>query len=142
MKKIINGKMYDTDKAKRIGYNGGGDGLTRWYEELYQKRTGEFFLYGEGGPMTKYAKSIGQNQWSGGKKIIPLEMEPARKWVEEYLTADDYERIFGLPDEDAEPVLLSMQLPAIIAAKARQRAIEDGVTLTAIVERALTEYLK
>lgn len=144
MKKIINGKVYDTDKARELGtdsYSSPRD-FNYWHETLYQKRTGEFFLYGEGGPMSRYARSIDQNSWSGGEKIMPLSAANARKWAEDHLDTDDYEKIFGLPDEDAEPVLLSMQLPAILAAKARQRAVEDGVALTAIVERALTEYLK
>lgn len=142
MKKIVNGKVYDTGKARFLGGDGGGDGFYRWSEELFQKRTGEFFLYGEGGPATKYAYSVGQNQWSGGSKIIPLDVKAARQWVEEHLDADDYEQIFGLPDEDAEPVLISMRLPAQLAAAARQRAAEDGIALTTVVERALTEYLK
>lgn len=142
MKKIINGKVYDTDKARELGIDGGGDSFHSWSETLYQKRTGEFFLHGEGGPMTKYAVSIGQNQWSGGEKIIPLDVEAARQWAEEHLDADDYEEIFGLPDEDAEPVALHMMLPAQLAAAARQRAAEDGVPLTRVVEMALAEYLK
>lgn len=141
MKKIINGKVYDIDTAKRLGGDGGGDGFYMWSEELYQKRTGEFFLYGEGGPATKYAYSIGQNQWSGGTKIIPLAPDAAREWVEKHLDAHDYEQIFGLPDDDAEPVALHMMLPAQLAAAARQRAAEDQVALTTVVERALTDYL-
>ena len=141
MKKIINSKVYDTDKATLLGSDGSGDGFSRWHEELYQKRTGEFFLYGEGGPMTKYAESIGQNQWSGGQKIIPLSMEAAMKWAEEHLSADAYEEIFGLPDEDAEPVALHMLLPAKLAAAAKQRAIKDNTSMVSVVETALTEYL-
>jgi len=143
MKKIINGKVYDTDKARNLGsdsYSYSGD-FHHWAETLYQKRTGEFFLYGEGGPMTKYAVSCGQNQWSGGEKILPLDVEAARQWAEEHLEAEDYEEIFGLPDEDAEPVALHMMLPAQLAAAARQRAAEDGVPLTRVVETALAEYL-
>lgn len=144
MKKIINGKVYDTDKARRLGVDSYSDSrdFHHWSEVLYQKRTGEFFLYGEGGPMTKYAVSISNNSWSGGEKIIPLEPDAARKWAEEHLDADEYEQIFGLPDEDAAPVLISAQLPAELIARARQRAAEDGTSLTSIIEQALTEYLK
>ena len=142
MKKIINSKVYDTEKATFLGSDGSGDGFSRWHEELYQKRTGEFFLYGSGGPMTRYAVSCGQNQWSGGEKIIPMSMESARKWAEEHLSADAYEKIFGLPDEDAEPVALHMLLRAKLAAAAKQRAIEDNTSIVSVVERALTEYLK
>ena len=48
MKKIINGKMYNTDTAKELaGWSSpGGRGDFSHYEEtLYQKRTGEFLLH-------------------------------------------------------------------------------------------------
>ena len=48
MKKIINGKIYDTDTAKEIDSISHGDGPRdfRYYHEvLYRKRTGEYFLF-------------------------------------------------------------------------------------------------
>ena len=53
MKKIINGKMYNTETAKYCGgyeFSNCGD-FNYVCEELYQKKTGELFLYGEGGAM-------------------------------------------------------------------------------------------
>ena len=144
MKKIINNKVYDTTTAQELGFwanTADRRDFSQFEETLYRKRTGEFFLHGEGGPMTKYALSVGQNSWSGGEKIIPLTPESARKWVEEKLDADAYERIFGLPDENAEPVMVSAQLPAELVARARQRAAEQGTSLTAILEAALNSYL-
>lgn len=143
MKKIINGKVYDTDTAKRVGWDCGGDGFSSWDEYLYQKRTGEFFLYGEGGPATKYAKYIdGNNAWSNGSKIIPLNVDAARQWVENHLDADEYEALFGAPDEDdAERTAISALLPAGLIKRARQRAVDDNTTLTAVIEAALTQYL-
>ena len=142
MKKIINNKVYDTDKATLLGTDGGGDGFSRWHEELYQKRTGEFFIYGEGGPMTRYAVSCGQNNWSSGEKILPLSMEAARKWTEDHLDADAYESIFGVPDEDdTERTAISALLPSGLLKRARQKAVDDKVTLTAVLEAALTQYL-
>lgn len=46
MKKIINGKKYDTSTAKYLGeYDFGYQSSFNWYrEELYEKKTGEFFL--------------------------------------------------------------------------------------------------
>lgn len=102
MKKIINGKKYDTNTAKEIGryvsYGSWGD--FRHYEEtLYQKKTGEFFLWGKGGPMTKYAVAVDTNSWSGGESIIPLTLDGAKEWCEHNLTADEYEKIFGEVEE-------------------------------------------
>ena len=142
MKKIINGRVYDTEKAHRLGYNGGGDGFHSWHEELYQKRTGEFFLYGEGGPATKYAYYVdANNAWSGGNKIIPMTVETAMEWAEENLTAEEYEQIFGLPDEDAEPVTLCIQLPADLTAKLREGASKSdsplGKYITSLLKTAI-----
>ena len=47
MKKIINGKKYDTETAKWLGdyWNGlGGNDFKKLFETLYQKKTGDYFL--------------------------------------------------------------------------------------------------
>ena len=101
MKKIINGRLYDTSTAKLIGstqYSYPGD-FSFWRVELYRKKTGEFFLYGEGGPMTQYAHRTGQNQWSGGEGIRPLTLREAREWAERYLDVEKYEQTFGVIEE-------------------------------------------
>lgn len=142
MKKIINGKLYDTDKARYLGGDSAGDGFSSWSEELYQKRTGEFFLYGEGGPMTKYAETVSGNTWTGGEKIMPLSLDAARQWAEEHLSADDYAEIFGMPSEDAEPVALNIQIDAVLMARIKGKASEDGASLTATVAALLEKGLE
>lgn len=102
MKRIINGKLYNTATAKEIGawsnnYNYGD--FSYCEETLYLKRTGEYFLYGKGGPMSKYSQSCGQNSWSGGEEITPLTETEAREWAEKHLDADEYIEIFGEPEE-------------------------------------------
>lgn len=101
MKKIINGKKYDTTTATRVGsysFSNSRD-FNHFSEELYCKTTGEYFLYGEGGPNSKYSRTVGQNEWSGGEEITPLTEEEARKWAEKHLTGDEYEDIFGEVEE-------------------------------------------
>ena len=101
MKKIINGKRYDTSTARLIGnagYSYPGD-FEYWSESLYIKKTGEFFLYGEGGARSKYSHRIGQNLWSGGEAIRPLTLREAREWAERYLDAEEYEQVFGVVEE-------------------------------------------
>jgi predicted XRE-type DNA-binding protein len=97
MKKIIHGKMYDTETAKLIGiYSHSKPGDFNYYcEELYRKRSGEYFLAGEGSCLSKYAVSTGQNEVSGSEKIIPLTEDEAKEWAEERLPADEYEQEFG-----------------------------------------------
>lgn len=101
MKKVIGGKMYNTDTAAQIGgagYSHPGD-FGFWVEYLYQKKTGEFFLHGIGGAMSKYAHRTGLNEWSGGEEIIPLSPEEARKWAEKHLEVEEFEQLFGEVEE-------------------------------------------
>ncbi|MBQ7418178.1 MAG: hypothetical protein IJV18_08890 [Acidaminococcaceae bacterium] len=101
MKKIINGKMYDTETAAFVGsdeYSNPRD-FHYCYEALYRKKSGEYFIYGEGGPLSKYRKSIDNHAWSGGESIIPMDIDLAREWAEEHLAADDYLDEFGEPEE-------------------------------------------
>lgn len=100
MKRIINGKKYDTDTAKAmLSYSNAYTGFSHVCETLYRKKTGEFFLYGEGGPMTSYAKPCGDNSWSGGSRITPFTEKEARDWAERHGDADEYEAIFGEVEE-------------------------------------------
>lgn len=132
MKKIINGKMYDTETAKEVAscYHGEGPRDFRHYSEtLYKKRTGEYFLAGEGGPMTHYAVSTGQNSWSGGEKIIPLTYSEATEWAEREMDADDYQAEFG-PVSEGERVTLSISLPADVADRIRKTAAAEGISVS------------
>ena len=136
MKKIINGKLYDTDTAKEIGsrFHGEGSRDFRHYSEtLYRKRTGEYFLYGEGGPMSRYAETIGQNQWSGGEKIIPLDYKAATEWAEKNMDADEYQAEFGDVSEEGERVTLSISVDATVADRIRKAAAEAGTTVSALI---------
>jgi hypothetical protein len=141
MKRIINGKRYDTNTAKLIGetsYSNPGD-FSWWCEELYQKRTGEFFLYGEGGPASKYSRQIEQNTWSGGEQIIPLTLAEAKKWGEKYLDADEYEEVFGRIEEGKAQV--STWVPSGVKAEVDKLREEKGCTLADIFEAGV-EALK
>ena len=103
MKKIINGRRYDTDSAKKLASWDNGlpiNDFSYTEESLFQKRTGEFFIHGESGAAGKYRQSIDINTWSGGENIVPLSETEAREWCERKLTADEYEAIWGVPDED------------------------------------------
>ena len=133
MKKIINGKLYDTDTAKSLGCDYGSPrDFSYWCETLYKKRTGEFFLHGEGGPTSRYAVSQSQNTWGSGEKIIPLNYNAAQEWAEKHLDADEYQEIFGETSE-GDDVLISVKLPAATDSKLRRIAAERGISLTALI---------
>lgn len=106
MKKIIAGKLYDTETAKEIGYwdNGiYGNDFRACEETLYLKKTGEYFLHGEGGPLSKYAVYHGNNT-SGSERIFPFTYDEAKEWAEKHLDADTFMAHFGLVSKgDGQP---------------------------------------
>lgn len=141
MKKIINGKKYDTATAQKLGFFDNNElGFSSVEETLYRKRTGEFFLLGEGGPMSKYAVSTGGGNWAGGAAIIPLSWDAARAWAEEHLDSAAYEGIFGEVAEDDSKTVMSVRISAAALEKAKREASKSGSTLSALVEAAIAAY--
>ena len=137
MKKIIKGKLYDTETAQEIGADGNGYNCSDFncvLETLYRKRTGEYFLHGEGGARSRYASREG-NMWRWGQQIIPLTYDEARDWAEEHLTADEYAEAFGMPDEgDDSKTVLTITLPTQKAAALRQAAEKAGMSIGAYID--------
>ena len=100
MKKIINGRLYNTESATRLGdwYNGyNSRDFRHCYEALYRKANGEFFLYVTGGPLSIYAKSNG-NDMCGDEDIIKMSTDEAKAWAEKRLTADEYLELFDIEE--------------------------------------------
>lgn len=84
MKKIIDGKRYDTDTATSITfieYGTPGDFRHR-LEELFKTKKGNFFLSYNGGALSKYATNEGPNLVRGSSGIQPLTVEEALTWCE------------------------------------------------------------
>ena len=141
MKKIINGKVYDTTTAKKLGKfssYGSWNDFNHYEEELYRKKTGEYFLYGEGGPMTRYAVSSGGNSWTGGEKIIPLTFSDAKAWAEEALDANEYEAIFGAVVEDETKRVVAYSISVTAIEKLKRAVSETGKTASDIIEELIT----
>jgi len=99
MKKIINGRIFDTEKAVLVGEVeascGHGD-FNWWKAGLYQTPVSKrFFISGEGGAMTMFSRTISQNEWSGGSKVIPMDNDEALAWAEQYLNTEVIEKYFA-----------------------------------------------
>lgn len=143
MKRIIDGKRYDTTTAEEIGSARHGSKRDyEYYEEtLYCKRTGEYFVYGFGHGASRYAKQV-CGDWGPGEGIIPMTYEQARVWAENNLDPDDYEREFGPTSEDGDgaDVVLSVRVsPAtreILRRLSKQTGRSQGDLLDEIVARA------
>jgi len=85
MKRIINGKRYDTKTAVCVERwcNGLGSGDFKHCDEyLYRTKNGNYFLYGEGGPMTIWSESNGNTSY-GSSGILALNPSEVLQWLED-----------------------------------------------------------
>jgi len=97
MKRVINGKVYNTETATLIGGYSNQRPSNDFYfvdEDLYITKKGSFFIAGAGGAMTNYAKPVG-DATGGGSSIIPLTKAKALEWAEQHTEADIIEKYFG-----------------------------------------------
>jgi hypothetical protein len=100
MKKVINGRRWDTEKANLVCEveNGMPRDLGYVKARLYQTpRSKRYFLAGEGGPMTIFAHAVTEGTLCGGEKIIPLTTEQARNYAELY-PAETVKRFFVIKE--------------------------------------------
>lgn len=136
MKKIISGRKYDTDTAAYLGsYEHDFKSSFKWYmEDLYRKKTGEFFIYGEGHAASPYAQSSCDGCFGPGEAIRPLSYEEAQAWAEKHLSTDKYEEIFGEVSEDESRTTLSVSMASSTAEAARREAAKRGISLSAYLE--------
>lgn len=142
MKRIINGKRYDTDTAQFIKTYSSDLSINdfRYYDEsLYLKKTGEFFLYATGNGASRYAGQYGDLR-GPGEKIVPLTLDEAKAWVEKIEDPDLYEELFDVEEESN--IAFSLLLPENLYKMLDDKAAEDGITKKDIVVKALEEYLK
>ncbi|MDO4266162.1 MAG: hypothetical protein Q4C63_06850 [Eubacteriales bacterium] len=87
MKKIVNGKLYDTSTATEVDSWWEKGGTYQQYGEwLYRKQSGEYFLYID-------------SYFADRCSIIPINVEKAKEWVAKYSDADIYAEEWGLPKE-------------------------------------------
>ena len=103
MRKVIDGKVYDTAKAELVaewdnGYY--GNDFKRCEENLYRTPKGAWFVAGEGGPMSKYSRPVG-NMTAGGEGLAPLTDDEALQWLEDKGETELIEEYFPERIEEA-----------------------------------------
>lgn len=135
MKKIINGKVYDTEKAQLIAEahhdnikDADGKSLKQWF---YRKKTGEFFVQVDGAAIE--LQNIFQHDYKPNAGIYPLTYEQAQRWAERELTAEKWEEIFGDPEDDDTQVSVNLSMTAKEAAVLKQNAAKSGMTVSAYI---------
>tara|TARA_Y100001973_G_C5167080_1_gene316817 strand:- start:674 stop:988 length:315 start_codon:yes stop_codon:yes gene_type:complete len=84
MIKIINEKIYNTEKAEEIAeyYNGYCTSDFNHYQEtLYLTKKKSWFLHVKGGALSCMAKPVGSNGMGGSEDIEDLTEEEALEWM-------------------------------------------------------------
>lgn len=143
MKKIINGKKYDTATAKEVGSwsnNLSYRDFSHCEETLYRKKTGEYFLHGEGGPMSRYAERVG-DMWGDGESIHPMTFDEACKWAEDHLDGDEYEEIFGEISDNDTDCLISAVIKASNRDRIRREVEKSGKTIGQLIDELIEKNL-
>lgn len=117
MKKIIRGRKYDTETARKVGCKTEQAQYGDVDYALYRKRTGEYFVHAE----FSYMLDDGNPDY-----IKPLSADEADEWAQEHLNADAYEAEFGEIVDDDETISASINLPRKTYDKLRRLAVEAG----------------
>ncbi len=117
MKKIIRGRKYDTETARKVGCKTEQAQYGDVDYALYRKRTGEYFVHAE----FSYMLDDGNPDY-----IKPLSADEANEWAQEHLNADVYEAEFGEIVDDDETISASINLPRKTYDKLRRLAVEAG----------------
>lgn len=128
MKKVINGKVYDTETAKEIGAwdNGIYGSFDQVSEHLFRKRTGEYFL----------------NRFDGysGETIRKMTYEEARQWAEDRLDADAYLSEFDAVADDDSTVSVCYSIKASTRDLVEGECRKTGETRSAVIDRIVAEH--
>lgn len=134
MKKVINGKVYDTTTATQIAYwESGSKTSPSWYEEmLFRKRNGEMFLFGRGYATSPYAQRNPDGNLSVGSAIRPISWEDAQLWAKDKLDDVDFDKLFGEEDDGRVTTTISFSRKA--HATARRNALRLGISTSAYIE--------
>lgn len=128
MHKVVNGKHYNSDAAKKIGFWNcdNGEPTVAFSEVLCRKRTGEYFLYCKGGPASRYGVYSKGTGWRSGEKILPINKEQAVAWAKEHLSKELYQKEFEVAICSGDSKQLTLLLPVSTIEMLRSLAHELG----------------
>jgi len=85
MKRVLTGKIYDTETAAylcTVPCHHAPGNFAYHNTNLYRTRKGRYFIAGEGGPTSMWAQPCGNDGYTGGNGIRPLDTDAAREIAE------------------------------------------------------------
>jgi hypothetical protein len=144
MRKVINGRTYNTETSKRIGAWDNGhytNDFEYCSEDLYRNTKGAYFLHGEGGALSKYATRSG-NGSGWGEEIIPMTAQEAQEWAEERLDGEAVEAAFGIQEEASPSDLttrerVNLTIDTELMSRFREHSAKTGVPMSRLIDKAI-----
>ncbi|HHX37346.1 MAG TPA: hypothetical protein GX717_05120 [Clostridiaceae bacterium] len=121
MNQIINGVSYDTTTATLIGEYDNGYPIDdiRWcITQIFKLKGNKYFLYGQGGPGSTYARIDDCCTYEDGEKIIPVSLCDIIVWGEDHLPDNELASI--IREHMHEATLLGLEVPAYLQAVLRR----------------------
>ncbi len=103
MKKVIEGKVYNTETAEELhdwSNHYPCSDFKACSESLYRTKKGAFFIAGSGGPLSSYAVPCGGGT-GGSEGIRPVSREEALEWLESHGGEEAIEEHFSDMVEEA-----------------------------------------
>ena len=135
MKRIIDGKTYNTETATQIGTEYTTDSKPNCFERLYQSRHGAYFLHrrDEG-----WIEEIGE--FGSFERIEPKTHAEAQRWMEdrlEFLPALIEEHFGKMPEAGQDESRFTLRIPAVLKGKIDRLASDRNQSTNAWMIRCL-----
>jgi len=75
--------VYNTETAEELGCDSfsNPNDFHHYSETLYRTKKGNYFMYGEGGPLSHYAENVGNNNTAGSERMWEVTEDEARNWL-------------------------------------------------------------
>lgn len=118
MKKVIKGRVYNSNKAKKIAFREKEIGCK---QELYLTRAGAYFVH------TKEKKPPFL------EKIVPLSAHEAKAWAEKNINASRYTELFSKECSEKGRVPLNITVDPYTKDKLIQMREETGKSISKII---------
>lgn len=130
IKRIIDGKTYNTETATHLAGFDQDHGPYEYGEHLYQNRLGVFFV-------AKYRSAGDEDDYA---RIEPLSPDLAQAWLEKNAgwRADLIEQLFGeMPEAGSAEVKYTLRMPESLRERLADRAKANAQSLNAWIIRCL-----
>ncbi len=104
MKKVVDGKLYNTETAELVHEWSNGRFCSDFRyrsKDLYRTKKGNWFMYHEGGARTDMGRECGSNSTCGSADIEPLSEKDTKGFLETHGGADVLLKYFADQIEEA-----------------------------------------